>query len=948
MSRDRSIVQAARAVHAACAAALRGARLPLLLGLTLGLAMLGSARPAIAQEARVEIAAAPYYQGQPIELHVIAEQFEEDPEPQVAFDPVPGVSIRLIGVSPTSSTSISIVNGQISRVHQVSFTYRYELTSPRVGELRIPVFHVRQGAVERSTRPFAIQVTAVPSSDEFGIAVVLPQGPIFVGQKVPVAIEFRIDQEAAPQILDYRIQIPLFDVPGLRFIDSAPANADSPLQIMTANGPIQLSATSEERTIGGRPSLVLRAERTLIAQKPGAIDVAAPTVAVERGTRFRQDFFGGRRAVQTQRTVSAGRALRLEVAELPREGRPASFAGAVGSDFSLEVQADRSVVQLGEPIELDVRVRGHGDLSSAGLPPLDAPGLFDPARFRLPQEAPAGILEEDGKHFRVTVRVLDASVREIPALEYAWFDSETRRFETVRSQPIALSVSAAQVVGAEAVTSAAGDAAEAAGGAGGLASGLPGLGGATAAEGAAGAEAAGSGEGGAAPGGGPPRASSLAESAANLAVERDPEILLRGVRTSRGVGVATVSLYLVGLALVGWGFVDRRRRAVDPRVRARIEALESAKRAVEAALASPADGPGALGRALREWVAASPHEASAEVDALLAECDALRFAPGAGGGRGAGGGVPDALARRARQLIEDRLAAASKAASTSLSRAVRAALLVLGLGVGALSTAVALGPGQAYAAEGDAPAAPATDARARLERAVADYEAAQAEADRDARLAGFQRALQGFASLIDEGARSPALYTNLGNAALQAGRAGQAVLAYRRALRLDPTVATARQNLAHVRSRLPGWVPRPGSSESDGALQAYRRIAAPTRALAAAGCFAAAALAFVLAGRRPTGAWRGLAIALGLAWLGLLASVVADARGAAGQPGVLTTEETVARSSDSALAALAFPDPLPQGVEVERLEVRGDFARVRLANGRDVWVRGSSVTPIDD
>ena len=47
-------------------------------------------------------------------------------------------------------------------------------------------------------------------------------------------------------------------------------------------------------------------------------------------------------------------------------------------------------------------------------------------------------------------------------------------------------------------------------------------------------------------------------------------------------------------------------------------------------------------------------------------------------------------------------------------------------------------------------------------------------------------------------------------------------------------------------------------------------------------------------------------------------------------------------------AALAFPDPLPQGVEVERLEVRGDFARVRLANGRDVWVRGSSVTPIDD
>jgi hypothetical protein len=61
---------------------------------------------------------------------------------------------------------------------------------------------------------------------------------------------------------------------------------------------------------------------------------------------------------------------------------------------------------------------------------------------------------------------------------------------------------------------------------------------------------------------------------------------------------------------------------------------------------------------------------------------------------------------------------------------------------------------------------------------------------------------------------------------------------------------------------------------------------------------------------------------------------------------VLTSDETPARVSDSALAPLAFPEPLPAGVEVERLEVRGDFARIRLANGRDVWVRSSSVTPV--
>jgi tetratricopeptide (TPR) repeat protein len=269
------------------------------------------------------------------------------------------------------------------------------------------------------------------------------------------------------------------------------------------------------------------------------------------------------------------------------------------------------------------------------------------------------------------------------------------------------------------------------------------------------------------------------------------------------------------------------------------------------------------------------------------------------------------------------------------------------LGVASLSIAAGLASFAVVASSASPARAAEPDARARLERALSDYEAAQAEADRDARIAGFQRAEQAFAALIEEGARSPALYTNLGNAALQAGRVGRAVLAYRRALSLDPTVATARQNLAHVRAQLPGWVPRPGSAESDGALYAYRRISARTRSLAAAGCFAAAALALFVAGRRREGAWRGLALVLGLGWVALVASVVVDGGGADGQAGVLTADETPARSSDSALAALAFPEPLPQGVEVEQLEVRGDFARVRLANGRDVWVRSSSVSLID-
>lgn len=212
MSRRGARTRASRSAIAAMAPVVRALFAVVLL----------AASSAVAQDARVEMARGPYYQGQPIELHLIASQFEESPQPEVEFDPQPALAIRLIGVSPTTSTSITIVNGQMTRVHEVRFTYRYELTSSRTGEVLVPAFRVRQGAMVRTTRSFTVDVAAVPSSDEFGVSLVLPEGPIFVGQRVGVAIEVRIDQAAAPDVLDYRIEIPLFDVPGVRFVDTAP------------------------------------------------------------------------------------------------------------------------------------------------------------------------------------------------------------------------------------------------------------------------------------------------------------------------------------------------------------------------------------------------------------------------------------------------------------------------------------------------------------------------------------------------------------------------------------------------------------------------------------------------------------------------------------------------------------------------------------------------------
>jgi len=247
---------------------------------------------------------------------------------------------------------------------------------------------------------------------------------------------------------------------------------------------------------------------------------------------------------------------------------------------------------------------------------------------------------------------------------------------------------------------------------------------------------------------------------------------------------------------------------------------------------------------------------------------------------------------------------------------------------------------------GGSDAAHALDREARLAEASEAYSIALSEPDRDARLAGFVRAQRLFASLVADGVETAPLYVDLGNAALQAQDRGHAVLAYHRALRLDPDERTARQNLEYVRGRLPGWVPRPEDAEGFRGFFDDRLLPRAWRLRGAAIAFALAAIAVVLSVRERPGAWRGLALLGFSVWALLLASTFVG--GPSTSPlAVFVAPETVARSADSALSPRALPEPLPAGVEVDLLEEREGWARVRLANGRDVWVRETSVARVD-
>ena len=242
-----------------------------------------------------------------------------------------------------------------------------------------------------------------------------------------------------------------------------------------------------------------------------------------------------------------------------------------------------------------------------------------------------------------------------------------------------------------------------------------------------------------------------------------------------------------------------------------------------------------------------------------------------------------------------------------------------------------------------------TDAREMAAAGVLAYDSALETRDRGARLNGFRQAERFFQSAAESPDATAWVEVNLGNAALAGERLGPAVLAYRRAQLTDRTNLRAEQNLAYARSLLPAWVPKPAPKESFRDLPAaYGRWALGLGSLRLAGIFALAALGLVAGIRFEKSGLYALAALLGAGWFMLCVLAVFAVEGSDAREAVVTADEVTVRSADSLLSPVALSRPLPGGTEVEILEDRSPWARVRLGTGRDVWLQESSITRLEE
>ncbi len=405
----------------------------------------------LAQEVQLNIDTEQIIVGVPTVLTVLATGFEENPTPEIGDWGIQGrnrdaVQVDFLGVDPMVSRQTSIINGRRMDSVNVRYAYRYRLMAEKEGTYQIPTIQVSQGGTSATSRPGRFTVTEAPTTSEMAIELSVPTDTVWVGQTIPLNIDVYLQRD----IGDLSVVVPLFDE-----FPVQPLDVDTVTQqfaLTTVHGEINLPIVQERVRKGGEEYTRVRMMAETTLNQAGNIEVPPSRILAQMVVGQQRGMLGFSRN-QYQLFQAKDRKKTLEVRPLPLKNKPESFSGAVGEAFSMSVRANKTVVAVGEPIPLEVEVRGKGNLDGIQLPGFEDLGL-DERIFETPTQRPLGIdNDEGGKVFSFSVRLKSSDVREIPTLDFGYFDPVKAAYQHAYTQPIALSVSGSKIVSSAQVVS---------------------------------------------------------------------------------------------------------------------------------------------------------------------------------------------------------------------------------------------------------------------------------------------------------------------------------------------------------------------------------------------------------------------------------------------------------------------------------------------------------------
>ncbi|MBK1884192.1 protein BatD [Luteolibacter pohnpeiensis] len=362
------------------------------------------------------------------------------PESQPAIPQVENLIVNPHG----TSQQMQIINGDVTR----SITYTYVVGSNQTGDYEIPAITVRVAGRDYTTQPLSLKVG--PNADKAPEGMADDQAPEEPGKYGHLSFQMMESDRKyvyPGEIAPVKIRA-YFPANTQVTLSSAPHPEGSAFTLHH----LTKEPDQSSEIVNGRRYMVVTWFGGLSATKAGkypASFVITGTVTMRdesaAGSGGRDPFFGGFFAPMVQKDIelTTKEAPLLEVKELPLEGRPDDFTGAIGQFEMKSFQIPNSL-HTGEPFQVEAVVKGSGNFALLSAPhpfPVDDWKTYEGTEDFVPEDVASF---GGSKSFHYNAVPLKPGEPEV-GLRFSYFDPEKGEYRIVKSDTRKIAISGKKV-----------------------------------------------------------------------------------------------------------------------------------------------------------------------------------------------------------------------------------------------------------------------------------------------------------------------------------------------------------------------------------------------------------------------------------------------------------------------------------------------------------------------
>lgn len=332
-------------------------------------------------------------------------------------------------IGPNQSISTSWLNG----VKSYSKTYSYFLTPKKKGKFTITQATIEIEGETYKTLPVKVEVTS---------AVDKPTNPNDPNYIVSENIHLITEISKTNPYLNEAITVvyKLYASPNVRLSNLREIDNPRYNDFWSQNITIRELKLQNGTYKGEDYSYVVVRKMVLYPQKTGKLKLEPLTlnISVEIPTN-RRDIFGGRVMETIHKTVSTPNRT-ITVKQLPEDGKPDNFAGAVG-DFSFKVSTSKNELKATEALQAKIEVSGKGNLKLFKLPRLTLPSSLEVYEPEHSEKVSTNLTGMQGKiSDTYTIVPANQGTYPIPSISFSYFDLKTERYKTISSKELIVNV----------------------------------------------------------------------------------------------------------------------------------------------------------------------------------------------------------------------------------------------------------------------------------------------------------------------------------------------------------------------------------------------------------------------------------------------------------------------------------------------------------------------------